>query len=151
VDKKSTETRNIHEDENFEDKKLQGKLAKSMLVTGVLLVSAAVGPAVNYSVRSIAATASVDLSELNFNFDQWKEAQYMSTWAPSWQSADIEIYKKLTKDEGKKLEIYLAIYGKQEQGKEIINSKNRRYDDGFWKKSVPRSVAWKLIHTIKLL
>lgn len=134
VDKKSTESEDSHKDRNAQDKKVQGKLAKSMVVIGVLILSATVGPAVNYAIGSIAASASGEVSKLNFNFTQWKETEYMSAWAPSWQSADMELYKKLANDEGEKVEIYLAIYGKQQQGKEVINSKNRRYDSGLWKK-----------------
>jgi EpsI family protein len=134
VDRKSTESEDSHNDGNVQHKKFQGKPAKSMLVIGVLLVSATVGPAVNYAIGAITASRSVEVSQLNFSFDQWKDMEYMSTWGPLWQSADIELYKKLAKEDGKKVEIYLAGYGKQQQGKEIINSKNRRFDSGLWKK-----------------
>ncbi|MES9827882.1 MAG: exosortase C-terminal domain/associated protein EpsI [Candidatus Thiodiazotropha sp.] len=136
VDKKSTESEDSNEDRNVQEKKIQGKLAKSMIVIGVLILSATIGPAVNYAIGAIAASASGEVSKLNFSLDQWKETEYLSAWGPSWQSADIELYKKLAKGDGKKVEIYLAGYGKQEQGKEIINSKNRRFDSGLWKKKV---------------
>jgi EpsI family protein len=136
VDKKSTESEGNHEAGKVQHNKAQGKPVKSMFVIGVLFVSATVGPAVNYAIGAIAASTSAKVSKLNFSFDQWKEVDFMSVWGPSWQSADIELYKKLSNDDGNKVEVYLASYAKQQQGKEIINSKNRLYDSGLWKKMV---------------
>lgn len=110
----------------------QAGFIKTTIVTGMLVLFAAVGPLIKsvYNVSIEQAEGAKQTIELVL--EGWESNQDRGLWQPAWVSADADNYFSFRDGEGRRLDLYLAYYSVQAQGKEVINSRNRKYDEKQW-------------------
>lgn len=82
---------------------------------------------------SHATIGDADVAPLLWQPDgaQWRPAGESPAWRPRFAEADQEILRTYT-DGGNTVDLYLALYGTQRQGKEAVNEMNTFADDERW-------------------
>lgn len=61
-------------------------------------------------------------------------------WMPEFEGATEVIRKKYSGPEGYDVELFVAVYMTEKQGAELINSSNKIYDGGVWRRSTEKSI-----------
>lgn len=74
----------------------------------------------------------------------WRAAPGVrSSWHPSFPTADAEIIRSYEKD-GRSVQFFIAYYGHQTQGKEIVHNSNRVADGKVWNRAADRTATVKV-------
>jgi EpsI family protein len=119
----------------IKEKPTQAGIAKKTVVTGVLVALAAIGPLLNYAYNSATDRKIKTEDNIKLSLNNWESEQYDNgLWKPSWINADSESFQSFTNAVHTRFDMYIAYYAKQGQGKEVINSRNRIYDEKKWKR-----------------
>ncbi|PVV13963.1 MAG: EpsI family protein [gamma proteobacterium symbiont of Ctena orbiculata] len=114
------------------NKTQQAGFIKTTIVTGMLVLFAAVGPLLKSAYNVSIERAENKKQTITIDLKGWESSIDNSLWQPTWVSADADNYFSFTDDGGRRLDLYLAYYSTQAQGKEVINSRNRKYDEKQW-------------------
>ena len=62
----------------------------------------------------------------------WQEIEQSSPWKPKFHGADNTYQQKFRSKDGDEIELYIANYQFEDQGKELVNSTNRLQREDYW-------------------
>jgi EpsI family protein len=116
---------------------LANKAGRSMSVkvATVLIIAASVGPALSVTLQTLNTGNDYEIQiTLPENLGEWQVTnKRVYGWLPKWMNPDSTVLKRYQNTLGESIDIYIAYYANQSQGKEIINSENKAFDRDVWK------------------
>ena len=117
-----------------------------VFVTITVLLMLGAAPIMAHWLDRDATHTVIDPIQLPPAMGEWSgPLETLDNWKPLFQGADAQIHRVYTHDDGRRVHLFIAYYHQQRQGAELINSKNRLYDDESWSpmSAEPRSVSLK--------
>jgi EpsI family protein len=123
---------NVEED----SQNVQGGMSLSIKVATMLIIAASVGPALSVTLQFLGNSNNniAKTIELPQKVAEWQMTdKYMSDWIPEWMGPDSSVLERYQNELGNYIDVYVAYYADQAQGKEVVNSENRAFDRGKWK------------------
>jgi EpsI family protein len=107
----------------------------SVKVATVLIIAASVGPVLSVTLQALSNGSDKEIQiTLPENLGEWQVTnKRVYDWLPKWINPDSTVLKRYQNTLGGSIDIYIAYYANQSQGKEVINSDNKAFDRNVWK------------------
>lgn len=138
------------EDKNVEQavrevnpKRIQTGMPRKYVGGLIALAIAATGPISMASINTVGESLS---DRISINIPQsrgdWQgPGKTTDRWMPEYKGATEVIRQKYTGPNGDDIELFVAVYTKEHQGGELVNSSNKIYDGVIWRRIAGRDLS----------